>query len=510
MTMRPAHRQRFLMLALTLSCAACALQETTPIKPSPAVGEPSGATKEAAKWPTYAAPQLAIGREGTLYLLWLAVEWRKSSDILLSHSRDFGTTWSQPPISLKPEKATTASAPQIATDSNGNVYVVWREGDPKVKIRRLQFVRSPDHGAHWNEPPRLLSNSGDVGIPSLLADQAGGVYVAALVGSRDERALGVASSHDSGTTFPSEPARLTAAFPTSPYGMTNHRVTSDGEGHLYVAWEEIRTWRDHRIYLNRSLDRGKTWATEPILVSAPEESERLAYHPEIIATPDGRVYVAWEQDEYRVKDQEPPGALKRYDRVIYVNRSLDYGQTWLPKPIRLNEAGQGPAIASSKAQLSTDQHGTVYAIWLEEEGPNRARLLFTRSTDFGMTWSAPRVRLDLSSPVKGWLAGAEVRSDDAGHVWVLWQEIDPSSKGWQLLMNRSEDHGESWRQRATALTGPAQRGGKFRNVSLLNGMQGRLYVAWDGGHENSQEIYFNRSTDFGATWLSREVQVGRR
>jgi hypothetical protein len=508
MTMRPAHRLCFLILALTAACAACALPKTTPVKPPPDGGMAQRAYRERPKAPEYVAPQLAIGQEGRLYLVWLAVEWRKSWDSLFSRSEDFGATWSQP-ISFKPEKSTVAGGIRIATGPSGIVYAAWREWDPKIRIRHLQFVRSQDHGVHWDDPPRLLSAPSDVGMPQLLADQGGGVYFASLVGPRDLRALGVASSHDSGTTFPSEPARLTAAFPTSQHGITNHHFASDGRGHLYVVWEEIKSLRDQRIYLTRSLDQGKTWATHPILVSTPEEGEHRAHSPQIITAPEGRVYVAWEQDELGVGNREQPGEIRKADRVIYVNRSLDYGLTWLPQPIRLNETGQGP-VASLWPQLSADQKGNVYAIWSEEGGSNRTRLLFTRSTDFGKTWSAPRVRLDLSSPFKGSLANPEIRSDDAGHVWVLWQEMAPGPRGWQLLIDRSEDHGESWGEQATALTGPRQRGGRARDVSFLNDMHGRLYVAWDGGPENSEEIFFNRSTDFGATWLSREVRVGGR
>jgi hypothetical protein len=287
----------------------------------------------------------------------------------------------------------------------------------------------------------------------------------------------------------------------------NHRLTSDGEGRLYVVWQEIRDWDDKGIYLNWSVDRGQTWAAQPILVSASGESKSLAYSPQISAWPDGRVYIVWEQDEYRAG--HVPGEIKKPDRLIYINRSLDYGQTWLAQPIRLNEAGQG-RIDSLSPKLSADRRGHIYVTWIEEEGPKRGRLIVAHSADSGLTWSAPRVRLDLSSPFKGRLAHPEIRSDDFGQVWVIWQELNPGPKGWQLLMNRSEDHGKSWRNQATALTGPAQRGEGFRSVSFLDDAHGRLYVAWDGGPENAQEISVSRSTDFGATWLSRDVHVGRR
>lgn len=505
MTMRSARLRRPLILALTAACAACALQETGPVKPAPAGGMGPVALQEQPKGPVYANPQLAIGQDGTPYLLWLALEQDKSWDVLFSSSKDLGATWSEPPISLKPMKTTAVGPRRIATGPGEHVYAVWREADRATKVRRLQFVRSQDRGSHWSEPLQLLSDS-DVGLPQLFADHGGGVYIASLVGPRSSRVLDIASSQDFGATFPTGPVRLTPAFPTSEHGISDHRVTSDGEGRLYVAWEEYRTVSDHRIYLNRSLDRGKTWATQPILVSTPEEGEQRAHNPEIIATPDGRVYVAWEQnEEYRTDTPAQPGTPGKTDTFIYVNRSLDYGQTWLPKPIRLTAVSREP-VTSSMLQLSADRHGNVYAVWLEAD--NRARLIFTRSADSGMTWSAP-VRLDLSSPVKGWVAGAEVRSDDAGHVWVLWQEIAPGSKGWQILMNRSEDRGKSWREQATPLTGPAQRAERFRNVHFLNDSYGHLYVAWDGNPKSSRTLSFNRSTDFGTTWLSREVQIAR-
>lgn len=507
MTMTPVRLLRLLILALTVTCAACALQGTTPVKPAPGGGHP-GALRVQPKGPAYAAPQLAIGERGMLYLLWLGLERGKSWDVLFARSNDLGATWSRPPFSLKPNKTTVGGGIQVSAGSGETVYVVWREWDRDTKQRNLRLIRSADGGRQWDDltlPPAI---SADMGIPRLLANRNGDIAVAWLAGPRDRRGLAVVSSRNAGANISSEPIRLTAAFPTSEYGIMNHQVTSDAEGRLYVAWEEMKTPSDRRIYLNRSLDQGKTWEAQPILVSTPNEAERHAYMPQILGLSDGQVYVAWTQDEFRANQEVKPGEIIRPDRFIYVNRSLDYGRTWLARPIRVNEAGQGPPIGSGYPWLGADRHGNVYVTWIEEEAPRPGRILFTHSPDAGLTWSAP-IRLDLTSPFKGRPAQPQLHSDEVGHIWVIWQELASGSAGWQLLMNRSEDHGGTWREQAVALTGPAQRGGSFRGVSFRNDIDGRLFVAWDGGPENSQEIYFNRSTDFGATWLSREVQVGR-
>lgn len=507
MTMRPMRVRDALILAVTAACAACGLQQTAPVQPVPQEG-PRGALREQPTGPAYANPVLAVDRQGRLFLLWVTVEQNKVWDILFARSEDGGMSWSEP-VPLKSDRRTLVGVTRLAIGSNGHVYAAWREADPKTKHRSLQFLRSPDYGTHWDQPPRALGELSEPGIPELLTDRDGGVHVAWLAGPRGARALEIASSYDGGATFAPTPARLTTASPTSQHGIGNHRVTSDGVDRLYVVWEEFRNLHDQRIYLTRSSDRGKSWATPPILVSGPEGGDEYhAHSPQIMAVPGGRLYVAWEQDEVKTGEVAQPDANAPIDRAIYVNRSLDDGLTWLPTPIRLNETGQGPVIAWFP-QLSADQKGNVYAVWIEQrEDARRLRLVFARSTDSGMTWSAP-VRLDPADPPKGRIGGVQIQSDDAGHVWVLWQELNPNLQGWQLLINRSDDFGRSWRDRATVLAGPVRHDKVIRSVGFSRDGQGRLYVVWDGGPKNTREISLNRSTDFGATWLSRAMQVGQ-
>jgi hypothetical protein len=459
--------------------------------------------------PQYLAPQLAIGPEGDFYLVWLAVEPTKSWDVLFTRSIDLGATWSHPALSLKPRKETIAGGVRIAADSSGHVYLVWRGRDHVQKTREIVFIRSEDRGAHWDKPGRTLSASHTVFFPQLVTGPGGDVNVAWPEGPEAHRWLNIARSSDFGATLQDEPIRLTAAYPTSDYGILKYRLSSDGEGHLYVVWEETKSRQDYRIYLNRSSDGGKTWSSEPVLLNVLDPKVSGARNPQIFAVPKGRVYVVWEQSENQSADPRAREATVDTHVVVYFNRSLDYGNTWLPQPIRLGGTGPEPSAALG-AQLSGDQDGNVYVVWIETDGPYPKRLLFTRSTDAGLTWSGPKERLDLTSPFGTRPAEPQVRSDGAGHVWVLWQELPPRPTGWQLLMNRSDDHGQTWRKKAISLVTPPQRRQSFRSVSFQSDDRGRLYVAWDGGNDNLQEIYFNRSTDFGATWLPREVRIGQR
>lgn len=509
MTLRLPRLLRRGLPALLAVCAACATREPGPATLSPPGLKPARPAAGRPKGPEYAVPQLALGDEGHVYLVWQAFEWRKSWDLLFSRSSDFGATWSLPPVSLKSKKGSGGGGVKIAAGPSGHVYVAWRNMENDKKQRELILVRSSDRGAHWEQPSTSLSLSQDMDVPHLLSEQGSGVSVAWLDGPESQRWFDVATSPDFGATFRADPIRLTAAFPTSNFGINRPRMASDGEGHLYVVWEEAKTAEDYRIYLNRSPDGGATWESQPILLNVPDPRAHGTRSPQIALGPKGRVYVVWEQYENRAVKPKDPASVISTDQMVYFNRSLDYGRTWLPQPIRVNQAGPQP-VSAFQPQVSSDRGDDVYVIWLEAEGPYPRRVLFARSADSGVTWNEPQVRLDLTSPFGKSPAQPQIRSDSSGHVWALWQELVPKSNEWQVLLNRSDDHGRTWLAKAILLAAPPQRRGVYRGVSFQTDDRGHCYVAWDGGPGNDQEIYLNRSADFGATWLPREIQLGRQ
>jgi len=498
---------------MIVALAACALQDGTrgaPITGGRAISEGS---QTAADSPDQIGPQLIVGRDGTLHLFWTAVSWGSSWEILYSRSEDQGTTWLQSPVSLKPDTETVAAGVAAATDSKGRLYVIWRQGDQATKSHRLMLTRSADGGKSWSVPAKEIASSPTIGFPYLLVDDDGGIHVAWLEGPvRGRRHLAFTTSRDFGETFAREPIRLEATDPASQSGLINVRIASDGTGRIYVVWEEdVKRRGASTIYLNRSVDHGRTWAEKPILVSPPEETRFGLHSPQIIVAPDGRVAVMWEQFDERTVTPKDGQPQNRIDRVLVVNRSFDGGQSWPVKPIRLNTINPSAweAVESLHGRLSADQQGNLYAVWVEADGQTPQRLLLSRSTDFGSTWDSPPVQLQRTSPLGAPPFAPVIRHDERGYVWVLWQEHAPQPDGWQILINGSEDRGETWRRRAVRLTDPTDRFGTIRSSVFRVEGDGTLFVAWDEGRRAYQRIAFTRSADTGRTWLPQPVRIGR-
>jgi hypothetical protein len=515
MLLRSLSVVRLLLLIAMIAMTACALRGETHGSSPTESGATLQASQPGSKGLQQMSPQLLVGQDGTLHLFWMAVERGGSWDILYSRSQDHGATWQEPPISLTSDKQAVAGGLNIAADSKGHLYAAWRQEDRTAKAKhRLMLARSLDGGRHW-EPAKELASSSTIGFPYLLVDDDGSVYVAWLEGPlRGRRGLVFRTSRDVGETFAGESTPLQWADPTAQSGLINVRIASDGAGHLYVVWEEKASNGVARIYLNRSADHGRTWAEKSILVSPPDDVELGVHNPQIAAVPGGRVAVMWEQFDQRVvtpKGVRPDRPLTRVDRILVVSRSLDEGQSWLAKPIRLNVIDPaGPdKVESGHARLSADGQGRLYAVWIEAEGQASKRLLFTHSTDFGSAWSSPSVRLERTSAAGGAPFAPLIRHDDRGHVWVLWQEQAPGPDGWQILINGSEDYGQTWRRRALPVTGPAHRAETMRGASFQSDGDGRLFAAWDGGRRGSQGITVARSVDAGLAWLPQPLRLGR-
>ncbi|HWR20756.1 MAG TPA: sialidase family protein [Verrucomicrobiae bacterium] len=509
MTVIARSRFRLPALLLMLTVAGCAMQRPSPEEAAPDSMRLTTPETQPGQHQQIVL-QMAMGAHSEAYLVWMrAGREEKDWTFLFSRSEDGGATWSGPLWSRKPEQGMFIEAIKLATGSKGQVYLAWRERNAEKTDTRVLMTRSLDGGKHWDETPRQLAAGDHLGPPYLQPGPDEVLYVAWLGGDESRRVLEVATSLDSGGTF--TPTPIQPALAESDRGINNPRLAADEKGRLYVAWEEGTKGSRRRagIYLSRSEDQGRTWS-EPILVSRLGADSRGAHVPEIAAASDGQVYLIWEQSvERTVKIEGRRRPVWPIDRLVYFNRSLDGGRTWLSEPIRLGQPNPMSLnrLRSTGTQVVADGRGHVYAAFIEAEGTELWRLVVRHSADSGATWEAP-TELSRTSRVKGRPITAVLAYGGEGRLWLVWQEHAFGPRyGWFVLMNRSEDHGRKWAKQSVIIGEPTVGQTTDRDVLVGVGENSLILTAWDHGARVYQPIALNRSVDGGKSWSSSRLPL---
>ncbi len=213
------------------------------------------------------------------------------------------------------------------------------------------------------------------------------------------------------------------------------------------------------------------------------------WEPAIASDRFGHVYMLYPQ-YYGV-----PGCATCGNPTQILQISNDHGTTWgAPTTIYIDGANTG----QWDSQLSVDpvDGSTVYASWMEA---NKSDIAVAKSTDFGQTWSVVIADATNAAVDKPILA---VRGQD---VYVSYTHTQ------KLYVASSHDGGQTFTQSEVKYTGKlgwAMAGGGYVASN------GAVFMAWagyeaNGGARGKVNLVISKSTNGGATWTSKVVDVSR-
>ena len=297
-----------------------------------------------------------------------------------------------------------------------------------------------------------------------------------------------------GAVPPAPPPPLVPAFLASdvriesnmpPVGGIPAAIASSGLN-VYVAWIDERNGGTD-VYFNRSFDGGTTWLATSIRMdhdvasTATRSSVRLA-------CVGLSVYAAW-------------GDQRNGNTDIYFNRSLDGGTAWLPADVRLD----GGTAYSGPPDLCCDG-ATIHVAW--EDARNGARdIYYNRSGNGGATWLVSDRRLDTDAPGTGHSQNPRICCD-GGYVYACWTERRPAASQPDIYGNASTDGGLTWRVSDYRIETDTA-GATMSWIPAIACSGPRVYVAWEDQRNGKEDIYFNVSPDAGATWGVSDQRLDR-
>lgn len=203
---------------------------------------------------------------------------------------------------------------------------------------------------------------------------------------------------------------------------------------------------------------------------------------------------------------------------IFIRRSLDGGKTWEPNdiPVIVHHVGSEPIthsedmprIVADNAPHSPHR-GSLYVGWISWQ-LDRSVMLFSRSTDDGLTWSAP-IRISTTPGLprddNGGLVGFVGVVGADGTIYATWNGEST------IEFTSSHDGGRTFAPSHTIVHVGAAYFGNLPGVARVMGFpqiavdpHGALYVAWSDYRNGDVDVFLERSADHGRTW-SKPVRV---
>jgi hypothetical protein len=141
------------------------------------------------------------------------------------------------------------------------------------------------------------------------------------------------------------------------------------------------------------------------------------------------------------------------------------------------------------------------AAWQKSTLDGAKHILFTYSEDGAQTWSASKaVNND-----KGPLSVPSMAYDGAGALYLVWK--DERSGLCDLYFNRSRDYGKTWMEKDVRMNA-GEIGKTLASAPILQcDDKGGVYLAYSEALETKNaSIFFMFSKDYGSTW-SKPVRV---
>ena len=308
---------------------------------------------------------------------------------------------------------------------------------------------STDGGATWKASEFTEQVKWGGGDPQVaITPQGTGLFLALTMNKsdkgRDCASMLVWRTTEAGETW--EPAREIRCDPSWDHEQIVVDATKGRyAGRIYVA--ALYDYPVYRVGVFRSEDDGRTWIGP---VEAANGGGTIGINdvtPMVLS--DGTLIVPYGDFPF-LPDKRPTKGMA--DENFWTVASTDGGVTF-SAPRRANTqkynvddkdspiSGFGKFAADTESKKYRDY---LYTVW-EDARFGNYRILFSRSTDRGKTWSAPRLlETGLAPEVKQWQPAVAVNKD--GVLAITWFDTRESGKGreYRQYLAASVDGGETF------------------------------------------------------------------
>lgn len=373
------------------------------------------------------------------------------ADGSMSESEGFWLHWTTPVEISGSDKATW---PTVGTVDGQTLYAAWSDG--RSTPRDIYYARSTDGGENWGSAQPVVGTANDSLRPS--AVMSGSTLWLAWADNTvglEHEIYGLALGSGSPTLVPN--GHKITAVPQLALGLG---------GELHMVLHGGTSTNPDILYTRRAAGATAWPATTVVFANTDNGS----WNPSLAVSADGQVaHLVWEQVLRGI------GGSKESEIRYMRGQRSGQDMTW-GTPITLSVG----ITTSVRPAIAVGTGSTVHVVWSERmlDGVNHIR--YSRSTNGGVGWSMPPIRLNPDPVNANQLSPTEidpaVAVTPSGAVCAAWHGFLPGGQDEDVYLTCSTDGGQSWERSPINVS---------RNPDTLSirpalavGSDGLLHLAW--------------------------------
>jgi hypothetical protein len=274
----------------------------------------------------------------------------------------------------------------------------------------------------------------------------------------------------------------------APQNEPSIRISRTNPNIVVAAWRDFRldyVTPIRRIGYSYSTNGGLTWSASQLLPD-PNPNHVSQSDPVLTSDAQGNFYLS-------STSRKPVSGYNR-DQLVY--KSTNNGQTFVEYSIGIPGAGGG---GEDKEWMFCDpvpSNPTYNNIMMTSTNTVNGIIRFAKSTNGGLNWSAP---INMSDASTG--TGSNLCTGTGGQIYVVWA-------GTQIYFDKSTNGGASFGTDVQLSTPSSIQGFPFICCDYSNRpTRGNVYVIWDDAHNGTADVWVQRSTNGGISWLAAPVRV---
>jgi hypothetical protein len=374
-----------------------------------------------------AAPFLRFAPDGRLFAVWTEADDRAAPPTNTAHqhestmrrmaspmriavlasSSNGGKSWSparQVNTGIEAVQG-DENGPKVAFNADKKAFVVWSIPGEKGDITRANIRFAMDDGKGGFTPAQTLNEIKDAGRFPIIETMPDGNLLVAWIDRRIDnpkpRQLYLMKLDSEGHALTKNYQVGEGLCECCKLGM----VFADGGKTVYMVDRQVNEKQIRNHVLRKSTDGGATFGA-PVEISDDGWQVASCPHsgPSIARDHRGWLHVSW----FTLGRSEKEAG-------IYYSVSKDNGQSFSPR--RLVQANTAPEVLYNNLTVGDDD--TVYLVWSNLDGNNRAQIFLRTIAPDGTTWSP----IQQISNAKG-NASRAVLALRKDQLLVAWTETD--------------------------------------------------------------------------------------